>query len=97
MSFHANYYAEISHPVTEETVEARLSFWHTKYFAGSWEEPPDSGGVDIEEVIVFGEDITKLFSPSQLESLESEIWEAECESHEPDEDSFDSSYDDDMF
>lgn len=86
MTFYTNYYAEITHPVTEQLVESRLSFEHIPYFKGNFDEPPDYGGVDMQEVVVFGKDIINLFSPEQMSNLGDEVlgdglddfWEPDC-------------------
>jgi hypothetical protein len=86
-----NYLIEIVHPVTDEIVDARISFDYTAPHRGGYDEPPEYGGVEIIECSVYGEDILKEFSTSQLEALEDEIYAAECEGHyyEPDESYYD--------
>lgn len=86
MTFHTNYYANITHPVTELPVEARLTFDYTKPHRGGYDEPPEHGGVEIIEVVVFSENIIKEFSKWQIEALEDELFAVECEgaSYEPD-------------
>lgn len=90
MTYYNNYMIELVHPVTEDIVDARVSFDYTKPHRGGHDEPPEYGGVEIIEVIVYGEDIVKGFSPAQLESLEDELFASECEGsyYESDEDDY---------
>lgn len=89
--YYNNYQISIIHPTTDETVDARVTFDYTSPHSGGYDEPPDFGGVEIIEVVVYGEDIIKDFSPAQLEALEDEIFAAECEGsyYEPDDDDYD--------
>lgn len=86
--YYNNYQISIIHPVTDEPCEARITFDYTKPSRDTEWEPGDYGGVELIEVVVYGEDIVKEFSQAQMEALEDELFAAESEGscYEPDDD-----------
>lgn len=87
-----NYYLEIPHFQTDEPIECYVDFDYTPYFAGSFDEAPDYGGVDLIAIKHNGVDIISSFTYNQIEEIEGMLASMDVEINYPDRDYPDEEY-----
>lgn len=79
------FYLELPHPVTDELIECYATFDYTPYFAGSFDEAPDYGGIELLAIKHNGVDIISNFTYNQVEEIEGMLMSMDVECYnEPD-------------
>lgn len=89
MGTHTGYAIQINHPLTEELVDADVSFYYQHGSIGSSDEPPSDAELELSSCVVDGEDLLDQMSTWQIHNIEGEIMDGVFG-----DDDFDSSYDD---
>lgn len=95
MALTKNFDVPIRHPVTDLSVDAVTSFYYTKGYPDSLDEPGCPDEVELISCTVDGEDVLSLMTDYEIGSIEGEL--LAITSTEGDNAHFDDDYDDDLY